>query len=134
MKQIIFTVSIIIFFTQMALSQTKVTLANNTSKPIYACYGKYENTDNGITTHGWYKIEPYQERELSFGDYSGTLYFFARGTDTDTEGEIKLCIGGNTPFKVLNADKINCEREGMFKSLKVRYGQDYKFIFNPSGH
>lgn len=134
MKQIITTVSLLVLFTQIAFSQVTVTLANNTSKDIFAVYGKYANEDDGITTHGWFKILPYQEFELNFGEYSGTIYFFAKGTDTASEGETKLCIGGNTAFKVLNADKINCERDGQFKSIRVKNGQSYKFIFNPSGN
>lgn len=111
-------------------AQTTLNLVNNTSQDIYAAYAIYDE-DDGWTTHGWYKISPYDERDLDLDDYSGTLYIHGHNSGGEWGRDTRLCTGGSSAFHVMNADKIRCEYSRGFSKTSVSSGGTKTWRFNP---
>ena len=129
MKSFIFAAFVVFQSLNYANAQTTVTLVNNTSLTVYAAYAIYDNED-GWTTRGWYSVAPYKKRDIDLDDYSGSVYIHGHNSE-GSWGDTRLCTGGDSAFRVVNADKIRCEYYRNFYKLTVSSGQTKKTTFNP---
>jgi uncharacterized membrane protein len=130
MKYFLFAAFIIVNCLNTAEAQTTLTLANNTSKSIYAAYAIYDE-DDGWTTQGWYRVGPYDELELNLYDYAGTVYIHGHNEGGNWGKDVHLCTGGSNGFRVMNADKIRCEYSRKFTKTTISKDEDKVWRFNP---
>jgi len=130
MKKLLLTALIACSMATASSSQTTLNLINNTSNTIYAAYAIYDATD-GWTTHGWFRVEAYDERELDLDDYNGAVYIHGHAGSKYWGNDVTLCTGGQTAFTVINADKIRCEYSRPFTRTSVAQGATKRWVFNP---
>jgi len=129
-----FLISLVLFLglANGLISQTTLTLRNNTTRAIYAAYCIFEGDGDGWVTHGWYKVESYDERDIDLDDYSGSVYIHGHSSDGGSWGsDNTLCTGGSSAFEVVNADKIRCEYSRRFSKTTVSKGGTKRWTFNP---
>ena len=119
---------------QIVKSQSSIEFYNNTDKNIYASYAYYDNENSCWTSIGWYKIEPYKERELPLGDYIGKIYIHGHQSSLLTESKwgsgYSFCVDPDDAFKIRNADKISCSNRANFTEKIIKRGRN-KWTFNP---
>ena len=131
-KQFLLTFLLFFTFTISIFSQTTLTLRNNTTKTVYAAYCIFEGGSDGWVTHGWYKVDSYDERDIDLDDYDGVVYIHGHDSDGKYWGsDVTLCTGGSSGFQVLNADKIRCEYSKRFTKTSISKGGTKKHTFNP---
>jgi uncharacterized membrane protein len=135
MKRILITLFIIMGGIKVE-AQTTLRLMNNTDKKVYASYAFYDAENSAWTSIGWYEVEPYNQTDIDLGDYKGKIYIHGKSSAYMGLSEITwgtgytMCINSSKPFKIINADKINCDTKRNFSETNVSTGIT-KWTFNP---
>lgn len=134
MKAIIFSLLLIVSINLKA--QTIVEFYNNTSKPVYAAYAIWDNSNYSWTSIGWYKVEKYSTLSQDVGNYTGSIYIHGKQdggilSDGSVWGnQINLCIDPKNAFQIRFANKVRCNKTAGFNKMSVKPGTN-KWTFNP---
>ncbi len=133
MKKTIITL-ILVLFSLITFSQTKIKLRNNTDKKVYATL-VYQIQNGGWTSFGWYTVDKYSNRTIDIGNYTGDVFVHGRSglIFTGKWGRgYTFCIDENDAFRIYNANEVNCKASAEFSKLSnVLYGSTTNFTFNP---
>jgi uncharacterized membrane protein len=117
-----------------AKCQETLNFYNNTSEKLWACYATYDNTHQCWTTHGWYVVEPYQEKIVHLGNYHGKAYVHGHRegfwTVNNWGSGYSLCIDPHNAFEIRFADTAHCENKAGFSEITIKTGRN-DYTFNP---
>lgn len=110
---------------------TLIEFYNNTGSEISACYAYYDNNDKCWTSVGWYTIQPYSNRTIDIGNYTGNVYIRGRqGLVTEWgSGDGQFCVDATQAFKIKFADTKDCWSKKKFSKYYVTSGVN-KWTFN----
>lgn len=90
---------------------TFVNFCNQTANPIYTAYAAFEQ-NNGWRSHGWYRVEAQQCREVSLErEYRGNIYVYGeynQGEQYWGGNDASFCIHRTSRFDIPNADQAPC--------------------------
>jgi hypothetical protein len=112
-------------------NSTLIEFYNNTGSEISACYAYYDNDDKCWTSLGWYTIQPYKNRTIDIGNYTGNIYIRGRqGLATEWgSGDGQFCVDATQAFKIKFADTKDCWSKKKFTKKYVNPGVN-KWTFN----
>lgn len=112
-------------------NSTLIEFYNNTGSEISACYAYYDNDDKCWTSVGWYTIQPYKNRTIDIGNYTGNIYIRGRqGLATEWgSGDGQFCVDATQAFKIKFADTKECWSKKKFTKRYVNPGVN-KWTFN----
>lgn len=115
-------------------SGTTLSIRNNTGKVVYASYVYYDKSESSWTSKGWYSIEAYGKKVLSFGNYTGAIYIHGETigllSNTYWGDKWDFCTEPNKSFSILFSDKVNCSHKSKFTKYTLKAGEN-KWTFNP---
>lgn len=112
-------------------NSTLIEFYNNTGYEISACYAYYNNQDRCWTSVGWYTVQPYSNRTIDIGIYSGNVYIRGRqGLVTEWgSGDGQFCVDATQAFNIKFADTKDCWSKKKFSKYYVSPGVN-KWTFN----
>lgn len=132
MKKTILTLLVIIACT-FTKAQSTLILQNNTNKTVLFAICLFEQENKAWTSIGWYKIEKYRNYTLQLNNYVGNIYIHGENTAI-IKGEwgkgYMFCIDPLNQFRIINADKVNCNKRKEFSLKAINRGVN-RFTFNP---
>ena len=117
-------------------AQSILRLINNTNKDVYSAIAHYDANDKYWVCEGWYKIEPYTQKDIDFGIYTGRNYIHGEQSAYLGLSEIswgdgyRLCVNTNGVFTIRDADHVNCDTKKDFSERRIDDGIN-KWEFNP---
>jgi hypothetical protein len=117
--------------TNLIPKSTLIEFYNNTGYEISACYAYYNNQDRCWTSVGWYTIQPYNNKTIDVGNYTGNLYVRGRqGLATEWgSGDGQFCVDATQAFNIKFADTKDCWSKKKFSKYYVSPGVN-KWTFN----
>lgn len=112
-------------------NSTLIEFYNNTGYEISACYAYYNNKDRCWTSVGWYTVQPYSNRTIDIGIYSGNVYIRGRQGLVNEwgSGDGQFCVDATQAFNIKFADTKDCWSKKKFSKYYVSPGVN-KWTFN----
>lgn len=105
-------------------NSTQIEFYNNTGSDISACYAYYNNEDRCWTSVGWYTVQPYRNKTIDIGNYTGSIYI--RGIYGILKewgsGDGQFCVDATQAFNIKFADTKDCWSKKKFSKCSVNLG------------
>ena len=117
-------------------AQSILRLINNTNKQVFCSVAHYDSETRLWICEGWYAVEPYSQRDMDFGNYSGKVYVHGKqstymGLSETTWGDgYSLCVDEKNAFTIRDADNVNCDKKRSFSEKRLHDGIN-NWEFNP---